>query len=74
MSEAARPVARLRIGTLEAAPGAPATAVLYVTNELDIPASYSLSVAGIEPDWIGLPPIVGPVAPGATVDVPVRLL
>jgi hypothetical protein len=65
------PAARLAIPVIQATPGAPAHALVSLTNTGDAPAVFLLRVIGVEPAWIQLPAQVGPVAPGETVAVAV---
>src|ERR1700735_4409645 len=50
-------------------PGHPTTVTVSLRNRERSPRGYVLTIVGIDPEWVTGPDVVGPVPPGATVDV-----
>ena len=59
------PLLSVRTAAEEITPGSPCRVAVTVTNLGTDPSTVSVSVAGLDPAWVHLPPPVGPLAPGA---------
>ncbi|MGH9126454.1 MAG: hypothetical protein ACRDZ8_17260, partial [Acidimicrobiales bacterium] len=49
-------------------PGHPSRVVLRVHNLTPAVCTYTLRVGGVEPGWVEIPVVVGPAAPGQTIE------
>ena len=60
------PVLALRVEPANVVPGAPAQVLLAVRNDSGVPAEVRFDVAGLNPEWVQIPEMTGPLAPGDT--------
>ena len=60
------PVLALRVEPANVVPGAPAKVLLAVRNDSGVPAEVRFDVAGLNPEWVQIPEMTGPLAPGDT--------
>lgn len=64
----------LSVGPIEAMPGSPARTQADIRNDGTAATFVSLTVAGIDPGWVSLPPTIGPVAPGESVQAEIAVV
>ena len=60
------PVLALRVEPANVVPGAPAQVLLAVRNDSGVPAEVRFDVAGLNPEWVQIPEMTGPLAPSDT--------
>ena len=63
------PAASVAVSDVEVTPGAATTTTIHVTNRRTTPSAFALAVTGLEPAWIAIPAVVGPLAPGQSTAV-----
>ena len=67
------PEAVLDLPVAEVMPGEPMLVPMTVTNQAGGPCRFALRVVGFEPSWVISPEVIGPLAPGQTVTVGIRV-